>query len=304
MIHSNQTVLLKDNHYVSIDIYSITLCQHYSANEYILKGTRWGQVSSRCYPIEWRLLSMDRIIKISLGLFMVILVVFVSVVSYQVFVEKAYVTSLSSTYSYTCTITTDSPLSNVTLFLPVPADPSGNSPIVAQFSAQDIAGLPDDWTVTLYDTGKSTMAKITTPLISPPAGTSPEKPYVILLSSEMKSDKVIDTREPIQNSALFRPVRDLRQVSCPPDSSLVKGTPQCYHYLTSLYADYQATSNASVTITSSLTGKNSWKIFEPKSNEYTTTINLLMSGENHGWSTMKGTLTNSFGNYDAPVIPA
>jgi len=233
---------------------------------------------------------------------MVILVVFVSVVSYQVFEEKAYRTSLSSTYSYTCTITTDSSLSNVTLFLPVPADPSGNSPIVAQFSTLAIAGLPDDWTVTLYDTGKATLVRITTPLITPPAGTSPEKPYGILLSSEMKSDKVIDTREPIQNSALFRPVRDLRQVSCPPDSSEEKGTPQCYRYLTSLYADYQAPSNASVMITSSLTGKNSWKIFEPKSNEYTTTISLLMSGEPHGWSTMNGTLTTSIGIYDAPII--
>ena len=91
---------------------------------------------------------MDRIIRISLGLFAVITGCFRVSVSYQVFVERAYLSSLSSTYSYTCTITTDSPLSNVTLFLPVPADPSGNSPIVAQFSAQDIAGLPEDWTVT------------------------------------------------------------------------------------------------------------------------------------------------------------
>jgi hypothetical protein len=245
---------------------------------------------------------MDRIIKISLGLFMVILVVFVSVVSYQVLVEKAYFTSLSSTYSYTCTITTDSTLSNVTLFLPVPADPSGNSPIVVQFSAHDIAGLPKDWSLTLYDTGKATMVKITTPVITPPAGTSPEKPYSIMLSSEMKSDTVIDTREPIKNSALFRPVRDLQQVSCPPDSSGEKGTPQCYRYLTSLYADYQAPSNASVTIASSLTGKNSWKIIEPRSNEYNTSISLQMFGDHHGWSPMKGTLTSCAGIYDAPII--
>ena len=242
---------------------------------------------------------MDRIIKISLCLFMVILVVFVSVVSCQVYVEKAYRTSLSSTYSYTCTITTDSTLSNVTLFLPVPADPSGNSPIVAQFSAHDIAGLPKDWTVTLYDTGKATMVRITTPVITP-VGTIPEKPFTILLSSEMKSDKVIDTREPIKNSALFRQVRDLQLVSCPPDSYEEKGTPQCYRYLTSLYADYQAPSNATVNISSTLAGKNSWKIIEPKSNEYTTSVNLLMFGDIHGWSTMNGTLTTSIGTYDVP----
>jgi hypothetical protein len=245
---------------------------------------------------------MDRIIKISLGLFMVILVVFVSVVCYRVFVENAYRTSLSSTYSYTCTITTDSTLSNVTLFLPVPADPSGNSPIVTQFSAYAIAGLPEDWTVSLYDTGKATMVRITTPVITPPEETLPEKPYVIILSSEMKSDRLIDTREPINNSAMFRPVRDLRQFSCPPGSSEKKGTPHCYRYLTSLYADYRASKNASVTITSSLTGNNSWKIFEPRSNEFTTTISLMMSGERSGWSTMNGTLTKHIGIYNAPDI--
>jgi len=245
---------------------------------------------------------MDRIIKISLGLFTVILIVFVSVVSYQVFVEKAYLASLSSTYSYTCSITTDSTLSNVTLFLPVPADPSGNSPIVEQFSAHAIAGLPEDWTVTLYDTGKATMVKITTPVITPPTGTIPEKPYVISLSSEMKSDKVIDTREPINNSALFRPVWDLQQVSCIPDSSVINVTPRCYRYFTSLYADYQASPDASVMITFSLTGKNSWKIFEATSNEYTTHIGLMMVGENRGWEKVNGFLQSSNGIYDAPDI--
>jgi len=245
---------------------------------------------------------VDKIIRISLGLFVVILIVLVSAVSYQAFVENAYRTSLSSTYSYTCTITTDAALSNVTIFLPVPADPSGNSPIVAQFSAEAIEGLPKDWAVSLYDTGKATLVRITTPGIIPPAGTLPEKPYRIVLSSDMKSGTVIDTREPINNSALFRPVRDLRQVSCPPDSSQKNGTPQCYRYLTSLYADYRTSPDASVTITSSLTGKNSWKIFEPRSNEYSTTISLMMVGENRGWKNVNGFLQSSTGIYDAPDI--
>lgn len=110
---------------------------------------------------------MDKIIRISLGLLIIILIAFTSVVAYQGFVQSAYLNSLSSTNSYTCTITTDSTLSNVTLFIPVPADPLGNSPIVARFSAQAIAGLSDDWTVTLYDTGKATMVKITTPASHP-----------------------------------------------------------------------------------------------------------------------------------------
>ena len=117
----------------------------------------------------------------------------------------------------------------------------------------------------------------------------------------MKSDAIIDTREPIKNSAFFRPVRDLTLVTCPQNSP-EQGTPQCYHYLTSLYADYQAPGNATVTITSNVTGKNSWKIFEPRSNEYTTSVTLQLSGTTHGWSTMKGALTSNTGMYDAPII--
>ncbi len=78
---------------------------------------------------------MDRIIKITLGIFIIVLVTFVTLIGYTGYIENAYRSSLSSTYSYTCTITTDSPLSNVTLFIPVPADMEGNSPIIAQISA-------------------------------------------------------------------------------------------------------------------------------------------------------------------------
>jgi len=245
---------------------------------------------------------MDRVIRNTFALFMIIFIVFSSVVLYQIVVENAYRSSLSSTYSYTFTITSDSPLYNVTLFIPVPADALGNSPIVKRFSTGTIAGLPEDWTVILYDTGKATMVRIATPAITPPEKTNRENPFTITLSSEMKSDTVIDTREPIKNSALFRPIREVRQVSCPPDSSGINGTPLCYHYLTSLYADYETSPDASVTVTSSIYGKNSWKIFEPGSNEYASRISLLMVGGKRGWETVNGFLQNRTGIYDTPAI--
>jgi hypothetical protein len=244
---------------------------------------------------------MDKIIKISLGLLIVILSAFTSVVAYQIVVESAFLNSLSSTYSYTCTITTDSKLSNVTLFIPVPADPLGNSPIVARFSAHDITGLPDDWIVILYDTGKATLVRITTPAIIPSGGPNAVNPFTITLSSEMQSDTVINTRDPVNNSALFHPVRDLQPVACPPASSPETKTPQCYRYVTSLYADYEAAPEASVNITSTVVGRNIWNIFEPGSNEYTTVTSLMMSGSHDGWANMKGTLTSGIGNYDTPL---
>ena len=244
---------------------------------------------------------MDKIIKISLCLLIVILIAFTSVVAYHVAVETAYLNSLSSTYSYKFTITTDSKLSNVTFFIPVPADPRGYSPIVAAYSARTIAGIPDNWTVTLYDTGKATMVRVVTPAITPPAGTNAANPYILTLSSEMKADAVINTRDPVNNSAMFHPVRNLQPVICSPAVLAGKEMPQCYHYITSLYAEYEAAPDASVNITSTIVGRNSWKIFEISSNEYATATSLQMTGSGHGWETMTGTLTSGIGNYDTPL---
>ena len=75
---------------------------------------------------------MDKIIKITLGIFIVILVAFTATVAYNAYVKTVYQNSLASTYSYTLTITTDSRLDNVTFFIPVPDSRTGNSPIVAE----------------------------------------------------------------------------------------------------------------------------------------------------------------------------
>jgi len=235
---------------------------------------------------------------------MIIFIAFTFLICYNGFVEKAYRASLSSTYTYNCTITADSTLSNVTFFIPVPSDPSGNSPIVTRFSNQDITGIPKDWTVTLYDTGKATLVKITTPSIIPLEKTSSDKPFTITLSSAVPSDTVIDTRDPVNHSALFHPVQGLRQVSCSPGSSTGDKTPQCYRYLTSLYAEYQAPPDAAVNISSVITGKNSWKIFGYEFNEYSTGVITVLSGPQRGWNVMEGELISGTGTNEIPTLPA
>jgi hypothetical protein len=170
---------------------------------------------------------MDRIIKITLGIFIIVLVTFVALVGYTGYVENAYRTSISSSYSYTCTITTDSPLTNVTLFIPVPADRAGNSPVIAQFSAHTIAGVPGSWKTELYDTGKATLVKITTPSLVPPAGTSPNNPFSITLYTSVTSKRVIDTENPVENSPMFRPVQSMETTACT-DSRTAGYGAQCY----------------------------------------------------------------------------
>jgi len=247
---------------------------------------------------------MDKIIRITSGLIIVLLVAFVASISYTGFVEQEYRTSLSSFYDYNCTITTDSQLTNVTLFIPIPSDRAGNSPIVARYSAQDIEGSPADWKVTLFDTGKATLAKITTPAIIPPSGTTPSHPFTIRFSIKTDSKEVINTQSPVEQGVLFRPVQDIHKVSCPARNTEVTGEPLCYQYLIPVYADYQAPMNASVRISSSLHGKNSWKIFDPQFNEYFAECSILMFGENHGWTVMKGTLESNIGAYNVPASPS
>jgi len=245
---------------------------------------------------------MDRIIKITLGLFMVILVIFVAVVSYTVYIDAKYKNSLTGTYTYTCTITTNAVLSNVTFFLPVPADPKGNSPVVAQISGEHVSGVPQDWTISLYDTGKATLLKVSAPSIGQPAVNGSVRATSITLAVNASSHALIDTRSPVENGAVFRPVQGINKVACPTSDVTSESTPVCSEYLTSIYADYTAAHSASVSISASLEATNSWTIFTPESNGYKNRIYVLMQGDNHGWETTRGWLESGIGAYNAPKI--
>lgn len=241
---------------------------------------------------------MDTIIKTSLGLFIVILVAFTAIITYSGYTDTAYRNTISGTYSYTFTITTDSSLSNVTFFIPVPVDKAGNSPMVSALSSHRMNGVPADWDTTLFDTGKSTLLKVTTPAIIPPAGTSAQHPYTVTISSETKSKIPIDTQNPVEKSAMFRPVQALKEDTCPPATAGAGS--RCYTYTTSLFADYTTSADATVTVTSSVDGKNTWDVFGPHSNEYHTGITLTLRGPNHGWVVPAGKLSYGTGSYEYP----
>jgi hypothetical protein len=247
---------------------------------------------------------MDRIIRITLGIFIVVLVAFVAMISYGWYVENAYRSSLTSTYSYTCTIATDSPLHNVTLFIPVPSLKTGNSPVIARISGHEIAGVPSSWKTELYDTGKGVLVKVTVPELAVPAGTTAKNPYVVTLKTDIPSGTAIDTVNPMTNDAVirpvFRPVQDLSGASCRDNGT----TGRCYDYQTSLFARYDADPNAAVSIKSALTGRNTWTIFEPASNEYRNDFSVLLYGEQKGWTAIQVTLEDGIGSAAAPARSA
>jgi hypothetical protein len=245
---------------------------------------------------------MDKTIKITLGLFLIVLAGFAATIVYGDYVETSYRNSLMSTYSYTGTITTDASLTNVTFFIPVPVDSTGNSPMVTHFSAHDMDGMPSDWKTALFDTGKATLLKITTPAIIPPEGTSAARPYTITFSLVSEAKKPIDTKKPFGNSVMYRPVQDLSTATCQPADTTGTGSPQCSVFVTSVYADYLSSPGAMVTVRSTLSGKNSWTIFESQSNTYHAEFSAIMHGENHGWVVASGTLATGIGSFDTPSL--
>ncbi|PKL65221.1 MAG: hypothetical protein CVV32_04325 [Methanomicrobiales archaeon HGW-Methanomicrobiales-3] len=244
---------------------------------------------------------MDRIIKITLGLFFAILILTIAFAGYTTYVSGAYEATRTATTSYTLSISTDHPLTDATFFIPVPADISGNSPVVAAFSAREMTGVPASWETTLFDTGKATLLKIHIPELIPPAGTGPDNPYTVTIAAELPAGMTIDTLYPVETSPVYGTIRDLTKVAC---TGSFAGSPRCFTFTTSLYADYTADPNTAVTIKSAVTGTNRWTVFEPRFNEYTTGFSVLMHGENNGWTTAKGTLVSTIGSYDYPFTLA
>ena len=244
---------------------------------------------------------MDRVIKITLGIFLVILVAFASVASYNFYVETAYRTSLVSTDSYRCTITTTGPLSNVTLFLPLPVNSTGNSAVIGRIGAHDMTGFPGDWTSVLFGTDKATFLKVTAPGIGQAAGSS-SGPVTITFSVNTRPSELIDTRSPLANDAVFRPVEDLQDSACPAGVGTATGSPSCSSYTTTLYAKYDAAPNAAVTIHAEIIGRNDWKIFQPGSNEYRNAFDISLTGVSPGWTTAPATLESGIGSYDVPKL--
>jgi hypothetical protein len=244
---------------------------------------------------------MDKVIKVALGLFIVILVVFVSIVSYMTYVDTMYRDSLSSNYEYSCTISTEGVLSNVTLFLPVPADIQGNSPVIAKISSQDISGVPANWNLTLFDTGKGTLLQVAAPVIGQSPANGSAQPVTVSLTVNVSSPALIDTASPVAHAAVFRPVQNIQMVSCPADAAAFAGNLSCYQYQTSIYADYTAAPTASLAISSGVTGTNSWTIFSPASNGFRNTLSVpTLHGANHGWVTAVGGIVAGIGSYDVP----
>ena len=235
---------------------------------------------------------MDRTLFRVLVVLAVASVIFLAAISITVFVEITYRATLSSTYEYRVSITSDATLENVTLYLPVPARGAEASAVLQRIGAGGLLGLPRGWTTSLIGTEKFTLLEVTAREIAPsPLG----RPYMLSVNASVPGP--IDTRNPATGGVVLVPSAQMTPVICGDMDSQASPEMRCGRYHGSTYADFTAPGNVNLSIFSFVTGRNSWDVFGPSSNEYQDSLQVSFSGGTRGWHTGDGILVTGIGTY-------
>ncbi|MGA2934947.1 MAG: hypothetical protein ABSD81_07315 [Methanomicrobiales archaeon] len=235
---------------------------------------------------------MDRTLFRVLAVLAVVSVIFLAAISINVFMEITYRATLSSTYEYRVSITSDTTLENVTFYIPVPAKGPEASAVLQGIGAGDLQGLPQGWNISLIGTEKFTMLAVTArEIASSPVG----RPY--LLSVNARVDGPIDTRNAGTGGLVLVPAAKRTPAVCGNMDSQASPEMRCELYQGSTYADFTAPGNVHLTIFTFLTGRNTWDVFGPSSNEYQDGLQVSFSGGTRGWQTGDGILVTGIGDY-------
>jgi hypothetical protein len=223
--------------------------------------------------------------------------------------EKTY----SSTYLYEIILETDSELYNVTLYLPLPTisgESNINDAIRNETIAEHWGSHPWDWEVGVTETEHGTMLEIRADKISPefhslplpiPSGEeigesgagnisetySNETPVLIPrgISISVQADHEIQTKTPSGNEPLLFPKFNITRLI---DGVPGPVPPDCSTYESQIFAEYATTTGARVSILIQFTGRNEWWVYMWSGTTYRDTIQVVMSGEQRGWSVAQG----------------
>ncbi|MCG7850034.1 MAG: hypothetical protein MIO93_12780 [ANME-2 cluster archaeon] len=200
----------------------------------------------------------------------------------------------SSTYSYDISMQIDSVLTNVTLFLPLPAL-DGESKIgdSIKMGWGTSASKPDDWECSIVDTEHGEMLKVSADRIAPvfrslPVPIEPgEEPretgkvsetysettpvlWPFGISVILPSDYGINTIDPLENEPMLYP----------------------RHYI---YADYKTAPDTKVSLYIRLEGRNEWWVYGWSGDQYGDSLFMTLYGEKHGWYQLSGPYTEDEG---------
>jgi len=235
---------------------------------------------------------MDRTLFRVLAVLAVASVIFLAAISITVFMEITYRATLSSAYEYQVSITSDATLENVTLYIPIPARGAEASAVLQGIGAGGLQGLPQGWSISLIGTEKFTWLEVTARRIPP---SPPGRPYLISVKAMIHGP--IDTRNAGTGDLVLVPFAKRTPIVCGNMDSENSPEVRCELYQGSAYADFTAPGDVYLSIFSFLTGRNSWEVFGPSSNEYQDGLQVSFSGATRGWHTGDGILITGIGDY-------
>lgn len=223
--------------------------------------------------------------KIGIG-FVLLIIISVGLLSiwWQDQKQKMYNNSFTSVYDYDVILTTDSTLSNATLYLPLPVinntSSVGGDTVEHHFNNND-----PSWEYTLVDTEHGLMLSMKN-----------EKARSIDLSTMVFSNQNIDTMNPLGNEMVLMPKYNLtHNVNA---SGAYSQTSEQFDYESRVYASYETSSNANTSISIYLDARNEWWIGGWQSNNYREKVEIILSGSQDGWTAVNGELVTGEGTYE------
>jgi hypothetical protein len=195
-----------------------------------------------------------------------------------------YDRSLRSSYDYNVMLTTDSTLSNMTLYLPLPVI-NNTSSVGMDIVENHFNNNDPSWEYALVDTEHGLMLSLKN-----------KKPRSIDLSTIVFSNQTIDTMNPLGNEMVLMPKYKLtHNVNA---SRTYSRTPEQFDYESRMYAYYETFSNANVSISIYLNARNEWWIGGWQSNSYWEVMEIKLFGSQNGWTTVNGELVTGEGTYE------
>jgi len=208
---------------------------------------------------------------------------------FALYADMRYENTFKSSYNYKFSIYTDSVLENVKIYVPLPSGNTGNSEIGLEAGKKPARGLPEDWEIEILGADNWIMLEMNTDRMEPQA-----KGEEISFFVTSDSKKKIDTKNPIKFAEVLRPVNNPERIACEQD---IGTGAQCYMYTGQVFVYFLTEKDANVQIDVSLTGENSWDIFNPESNMFSDTQSVTIIGGGKGWYKTTGMMNAAIGIY-------
>ena len=209
---------------------------------------------------------------------------------------EAYNSTFVGSYVYDIQITTDSPLNNITLFVPLPmlnnTSSVGQNIINSTYNNQRVK-----WETALVETEHGPMLSMRTEKIEPKfalRGEGPDTyPRPVGFTTTVFFNDTIDTKDPAGNAEVLMP----RYNSTNLGAITSQTNAISYRYDSRIYTHYETSPDTRVSITARLDAQNAWWIGGWQSNSYRELIITELSGPQDRWVLVNGELVTGEGTY-------